>query len=294
MNAAAPPQPSNDATAAADDDADDATDDTAYLASIDDAAPFQVDVGAAQFSVIDIVRKIDRNLIVLAPDYQRGNVWDDDRRSVFVESVLLSIPLPPIYLNQLLDGRYVVIDGKQRLTALHRFAKGLLTLRGLPRWYSLNGKRFADLDPKLQAQFEDSQVACHVLKPSTPIELVYEIFYRINTGGMSLTRQEIRNGILQGPVTELLRRLATAPEREKATGYLNPTRMKDQEIALRCIAFRRRDPVQNYKGDMDAFLTETMRDINHAGQPACDQIEPEFRRTMAECARQTGRGAEAG
>lgn len=264
-------------------------DDASYTASAN-ATPYEVDVGAAQFPISDIVRKIDRKLIVLAPDYQRNDVWTDERRSGFIESILLNIPLPPVYLNQLMDGSYVVIDGKQRLTAVHRFLKGGFALSSLKRWESLNDKRFDQLPAALQARIEDRQIACHVLKPSVPLELVYEIFYRINTGGVQLNRQEIRNGILQGPVTELLRKLAADEAFRSATGGLNPTRMKDQELALRCVAFLWKDPQVDYGGDMDAFLTQTMRDLNKADGATREELAQSFSRTMRWCAKLFGVG----
>ncbi len=264
-------------------------DDASYTVSAT-AAPYEVDVGAAQFSISEVVRKIDRGQIALAPDYQRNDVWSDARRSGFIESILLNIPLPPIYLNQLMDGTYVVIDGKQRLTAIYRFVKGHYVLSSLARWVSLNGARFGELPPALQARIEDRQIACHVLKASVPLELVYEIFHRINTGGVQLNRPEIRNGILQGPATDLLRKLAAVRAFSEATGGMNPVRMKDQELALRCLAFHWKDPQIDYNGDMDVFITNTMRDLNKTDAATRDHLVQVFSRTMRWCATLFGDG----
>lgn len=228
-----------------------------------DISYLEIDVKEDPFQVAAIVQKIDRGQLVLTPDFQRNEVWDRKRRSEFIESILLNYPLPPLYLNQDRTGRYIVVDGLQRSSTVFRFLKNEFELTGLARLAWLNGLRFSELSPVLQSRIEDRKLLCYVLRPSVPLGVVYDIFARINRGGMPLNRQEIRHGLHQGKSTALLKRLAKVPAFADWIGCrLEPNRMGDEEAALRCIAFMRMDPEKDYRGDMDKFLESAMLKIN--------------------------------
>ena len=187
------------------------------------------------------------------------------RRSEFIESILLNYPLPPLYFNQDKTGRIRFVDGLQRSTAIFRYLKNEYALIDLERLWWLNRKKFAELEPALQARIEDRKLNCYVLKPSVPPGIVHDIFARINRGGMQLNRQEIRHGLHQGKATELLKRVASKPGYHEWIGKrLTPKRMRDEEAALRCLAFARADPDNEYKDDMDKFLESAMVQINSA------------------------------
>ncbi len=230
-----------------------------------------------------VVRKYNKGKLIISPDFQRKFVWTKKQMSQFIESVLLNFPLPPLYINQDIDGNYIVVDGRQRLTALHRFINNEFKLDKLEALTELNGKKFNDLEVVLQSKIEDKKLNLYLIKPSVPLEVVYDIFYRINTKGTSLNRQEIRNCIYLGEATQLLSRLAEKQIFEKAIDNgISPKRMKDQEAILRFLAFSIFDYKKDYKGNMSNFLENTMRFINvQKSNEIIEKLEIEFERVMA-------------
>jgi hypothetical protein len=246
-----------------------------------DIAKLEIDVREDPFQVAAIVQKIDRKRLVLSPDFQRKEVWKQKQRSEFIESILLNYPLPPLYFNQDKSGRYIVVDGLQRSSSIYRFIKNEYPLMGLERLKWLNGQRFQELDPALQARIEDRKLNCYVLKPSVPMGVVQDIFARINRGGMPLNRQEIRHGLYQGKSTELLKRLAGMPAFSQWIGRrLTPQRMRNEEAALRCIAFSLADPEKDYKDNMDKFLESAMLQLNDAADSMIETIARTFQRVF--------------
>lgn len=151
-----------------------------------------------------VVRKWDRGLIKM-PDFQRKYIWKAEQQCLFIESILLNFPLPPLYINKDKEGNYIVVDGRQRITTLRRFLKDEFKLEGLKAIPSVNGKRFSDLvalNSEYQTKIEDKKLLVYIIQPSVPLEMVYDIFNRINTGGTQLERQEIRNCIYIGKATD--------------------------------------------------------------------------------------------
>lgn len=247
-----------------------------------DVRDYEVDVLEERFSISDLVAKLDAGRIQVPP-FQRYEVWDLKRRSQFIESILLLYPLPPFFMNRDRRSRHLIIDGLQRMSSIYRFRKDEFALVGLERLTWLNGSAFSELPEELQARIEDRQMICWVLKPNVPQTVVYDIFYRINTGGVPLSRQEIRNALNQGPGTELLRRLADWPPFRDWLGHrLNPIRMGDEEAILRCISFSLIDPATEYKGDMDPFLTGILQRLNRETPEQLVHIEATFKRIVTE------------
>lgn len=226
-----------------------------------------VDISEDKFSVFDYLRKIRRNQIVMNPDFQRNLVWKPVQKSQFIESTILGIPIPPFYLKKENDTKLIIVDGLQRTSALMEFLNGDFKLKGLEALADLNGKDFNDLraDSRysgLAARIEDKQLLFYTLLPTVPMSIVYDIFNRINTGGTKLNRQEIRNCIFIGNATMLLKDLSEDEIFKRAVdnGIL-PTRMKDREAILRCIAFNIL-PIKEYGHSMDGFLEKAMRKLN--------------------------------
>jgi Protein of unknown function DUF262 len=229
-----------------------------------------------------VIRKWDKNLIKIDPEFQRNFVWKPDKMSQFIESVILNFPIPPLFLNQNIKGEFIVVDGRQRLTTLRRFLKNEFKLEGLNVLKFLNGKSFDDLavlDNGLQAKIEDKKMLVFLIKPSVSLKVVYDIFYRINTGGTQLERQEIRQSLFQGKSTELLRRLSEAPYfKEAISNGIKPDRMKDREAVLRCLAFKIL-PIDSYT-TMSNFVEKAMVKINKMDDNQISEYESEFERAM--------------
>lgn len=244
--------------------------------------PDEVDIREEPYTVFQWLRKLQRGDLIIDPEFQRNLVWKPKQKSQFIESVLLNIPLPPLYVNQNREGKYIIVDGLQRTSTLNEFVTtngfALAELRVLA---SLNGQRFEQLNSSYQTKIEDKKFMVYVIKPSVPLAMVYDIFHRINTGGTQLTRQEIRNCFYIGKATRLLKHLAAQPYFRSAIGDgISPRRMKDREAVLRYLAFRFSDFQSDYKGDMDEFLGEAMIRINKMDDDEIELLERDFERVM--------------
>ncbi len=243
--------------------------------------PGEVDIRENPHTVFDWMRKLNRKQLIIDPEFQRNLVWKHEQKSKFIESVLLNIPIPPLYVNQDKTGKYIIVDGLQRTSTLSEFINNRFKLTGLEVLTDLNDRTFSDLGPTLQTKFEDKKLWIYVIKPSVPLPMVYDIFHRINTGGTQLTRQEVRNCFYIGPATRLLKELSEQEQfRQAIDGGISPKRMKDREAVLRYLAFRIFGYKTNYKNDMDAFLGEAMKKINHMEDKKIDNLRRDFERVM--------------
>lgn len=166
-------------------------------------------VQASDLSLASITEMVFAQAIDLNPHYQRRERWGPEKQSLLIESFLLNVPVPPLYLAEEDYGHYSVIDGKQRITAVHDFVSGHLRLKGLDRFPEINGASFADLPSELQNTLRVRPFlrVVTLLRQSDPT-LKYEVFLRLNTGGDRLLPQEVRNVAYSGPFNDLLIRLA--------------------------------------------------------------------------------------
>lgn len=243
--------------------------------SLDDPVNIKED----KYSIYEYLRQLKKGSIILTPDFQRHEVWKQKQKSCFIESVLMGLPLPPIYLKKDSDTRYIVVDGLQRTSTLRDFMDGNLRLTGLePEGKNvLEGATIETLDDikvGLRARLEDRRMLMYVMEPSVSMTMVYDVFNRINTGGTQLSRQEIRNCILQGKGTVLLKNIAENITYKRAIGYgIKDTRMKDREAVLRCLAFVVLNYEFDYDGSMDKFLEKAMVKINKMLQKDVDLLE---------------------
>ncbi|PRX34398.1 uncharacterized protein DUF262 [Paraburkholderia sp. BL18I3N2] len=231
-------------------------------------------VTSINLSVFQTLRKIDKGEIVLRPSFQRAFVWDNVRQSRLIESLLIRIPLPAFYIDATDDERWEVVDGLQRLSTLHRFWKDELPLRGLQFLTELTGKTFTQLPNRYRILIEDNtQLLLYQLQSGTPAQAKFTIFSRLNTGGMSLTPQEIRHALYQGPATDLLDSIASSESfREATTGSVPTRRLEDRETVLRAVAFI--DGCGDYRfADFDGFLSDTMERINKMSITEISSIE---------------------
>ncbi|WP_426278592.1 GmrSD restriction endonuclease domain-containing protein [Chryseobacterium sp. S-02] len=240
----------------------------------------ELDIKESHMQVVTLLRRHSQDKIVIPP-FQRNQVWKQQQKSKFIESLILNIPIPPFYISQDLDGKMIVVDGLQRSSAIFDFLKGAYHLAGLEALPDLNGKYYNDLDADLQTRIEDRELLLYILKPSVPMSIVYDIFNRINSNGTPLTRQEIRNCIYIGQATMLLAELSESIEFRRAIGNGIPSlRMKDREAILRFFAFTNANSVGEYKGDLDDFLGKAMRRINRMSVEEIDNLKTRFFRVM--------------
>ncbi|MBD2774811.1 DUF262 domain-containing protein [Iningainema tapete] len=249
-----------------------------------DPTKADIDIREDPQTVFELMRKYDNGKLIIDPDFQRNLVWSLEQKSKFIESVILNFPLPPWYVNQTVEGKYIIVDGLQRTSTLHEFVNDKFELKGLEALTKLIGYNFSELKllpGDYQTKIEDKKLNIYIIKPSVPIKVVYDIFSRINTGGTKLERQEVRNCIFSGKSTELLKELSEKEFFKKAIDNgISPKRMKDREVILRYLAFKIFDYENNYQGDLSDFVENAMKKINLMPKEKIEVIKKDFERVM--------------
>ncbi|HEV3317245.1 MAG TPA: DUF262 domain-containing protein [Candidatus Angelobacter sp.] len=245
--------------------------------------PTLIRVSAKTITIDLLVARLRRNEINLAPDFQRkAGIWDNGAQSRLIESLLIRIPLPAFYMDASNDDNWIVVDGLQRLTTLKRFIVDKeFELCDLEFLKPLSGKRYDALPRNFQRRIEETQVTLYLIEPGTPSQVKFNIFKRINTGGLPLSPQEIRHALNQGNATQLLKRLADSLEFKQATaGSIRDERMADREFVLRFLSFVM-VPYTSYRSkDFDSFLNDRMAEINKMDEPELKRFERLFATTM--------------
>lgn len=253
---------------------------------------------ASDFSLATIAAMVDNKSIDPSPEYQRRQRWSPAKQSALIESFLLNVPVPPVYLAEEQFGVYSVIDGKQRITAIHDFMSGRLTLRSLAELPDLNNHTIDMLPDAMSNALRVRPYirAVTLLKQSDP-GLKYEVFIRLNRGGESLTPQEVRNVAFRGPLNDLILELASHPFLRHQFNITDTSeryrQMQDAEFVLRFLALS--DAWPDFRGDlsgtMDEFMARTGAkggDLNQYRERfedslyACQQIWGEYAFRRAE------------
>lgn len=217
---------------------------------------------SADAEIFSLHERYKRGKLDVQPDFQRGFVWDAKRASRLIESALLGIPLPIIYLSEEPDNREYVIDGQQRLTSFFSFIDGKLPdnsnfdLRGLKVLSELNGKAYGELNDELQDTIRYFKIRTITFKRESDPNLKFEIFERLNTGSVPLNDQELRNCIYRGPYNDLVHELSREPDFVFILDLAQPDkRRRDVELVLRFFAFFNATYLK-YKPPMKAFLNK--------------------------------------
>lgn len=220
-----------------------------------------------------LIGMIDDGEIVLAPHFQRRLRWNRSQQSRLIESVIMNVPIPPVFLAEDKPGQYVVLDGRQRLTALYEYLSNNFKLSTLNVWNELNGKKFVQLqkigDPPVATSITRRFIpAVLILHESVP-EVKYEVFDRLNTGGVTAEPMEVRNAIYHGRFNALLHEVAehdafctlwgipTQEQQRKRNAAFR--KMADLELSLRFFAFQR---YKNFSGSVKSFLNDYMAQRN--------------------------------
>jgi len=246
--------------------------------------PDDIDVVTRTMTVDLLLSRTASAMIDLQPDFQRRwGVWDNKRQSRLIESLLLRIPLPVLYAAEDDDERWEIVDGIQRLSTIARFIKPeiiggtQLILSGLEYLHDYEGKDFNGLSSRLQMRLRESELVIHLIRKGTPPEVKFNIFARINTGGMTLSPQELRHAITPGKARLILEKWASCPEFLKATDWsIRSTRMDDRELVLRFVAFYLIGLGSYRQPDMDGFLINAMKVINATDRETLDRVFDRF------------------
>ncbi|BDI20263.1 hypothetical protein ANSO36C_60650 [Nostoc cf. commune SO-36] len=249
-----------------------------------DPTTADIDIREDPQTVFELMRKYNNNKLIIDPDFQRNLVWTPQKKSKFIESVILNFPLPPLYVNQTVEGKYIIVDGLQRTSTLHEFVNDGFNLTGLEALTDLNGYNFSELKElpgDYQTRIEDKKLYIYIIRPSVPAKVVYDIFNRINTGGTNLERQEVRNCIFSGKSTRLLKELSEKDYFKRAIDYgISPRRMKDREVILRYLAFKIFDYETEYPGELSDFVEKAMKEINLMKDDKIELLKNDFLRVM--------------
>ena len=233
------------------------------------------------------------------PFYQRRKRWNNKQKSRLIESFIMNIPVPPLFVYEKDFNQYEVMDGQQRISALREFYNGEFKLTGLDIWPELNGRTYSKLPAQVRQGLDRRSISyIIVLKESSEDEdsavfLQQTVFERLNTGGVKLERQEIRNCLFQGKFNELLLELSANPLLREAWGIPlidaensdDPTlsqnttylKMKDVELVLRFFALRH---AEHYARGMQGFLDLYMSRAQHFNDEDLEVLRALFTETI--------------
>lgn len=240
-----------------------------------------------------LLSRLENDEIDLAPDFQRqAGIWNERNQSRLIESLMLRIPIPAFYFDGTNDEKWLVVDGLQRLTAIRRFVIDQdLKLNDLEYLTEHEGKTFAELPRPLRRAIREADIVWYLIMPGTPDNVKFDVFRRINTGGLPLSPQEIRHALNGKPVTDVIRTLAESKEFKRATAYgISDKRMDDRECVTRFLVFSVFPPDTYDRDDFDAFLNAGMHYLNT--QPALlEDLQRRFLRAMQAAERLFGNDA---
>lgn len=232
--------------------------------------PKSIKITVETITVYNIAQRLKSNRIDLYPEFQRkANLWDDVRKSRLIESILLRFPLPAFYFDIENEDFWLVVDGLQRLSTLKHFIVETgdpLKLTGLEILKDLNTKSFKQLDITLRQRILETNITTFQIQAGTPKELKYNVFNRINTGGLPLSPMEIRHALNQkGIATKFFKQLSGTND-----SFFNafirenkiPTpRMEDRELLLRYVAFSLQK-YEDYTPSLGKFLDTAMQNLD--------------------------------
>ena len=237
----------------------------------DDAVPLELGVGerriatqSLDLAIEGLVARISRGGLILQPEFQRDYVWSPTKASDLVESVLMRIPLPVIYLAETSEGDWEVVDGQQRLTSLYSFIVGTFPdgtkfkLGKLRVRNDIKGLTFKDLSKADQNAILNYTLRVVILRNESHPDLKFEVFERLNCGSVQLKDAELRNCMYRGSYNDMLNELAENPFLLKIRHADIPhKRMDDRQLILRFFAMKRNTHL-NFKGGMKQFMNREM------------------------------------
>lgn len=261
--------------------------------------------GAVKLSLVNQVFNSEN--YELQPKYQRRITWDSKKRSKLIESFIMNIPVPPVFIYETDFNRYQVMDGLQRITAIIDFYRDSYELEELMQWPELNGKKYSQLPRKVKEGIDRRQLSVITLLKESSKTLIQEeemkkmVFERLNTGGVTLEDQEIRNALYNGPFNELCILLSsnnifrklwliTPDDMEELDEKLDDyddalkyaknklyKRMYDVELVLRYFAMRH---IDEYSGKLSEFMDLCLRQGNRYTNEQLNILKTIFVKTI--------------
>lgn len=247
--------------------------------------PNSIDVDMATVNLGLLIDQLVNEEIDLQPDFQRASdIWTPTAKSRLIESILLGLPLPSFYFSEdIYSQKLSVIDGLQRLCAIKDFViDKKLKLYNLQFLHTFEGKGYDDLERPEIRRIKALKISVNTLRKTTPNEVKYIIFQRVNTAGVPLTSQEMRHALNQGPAARFIKQLAELESFVQATNHSVPSkRMQDRDFANRFVAFYL--GYDEYNGELDNFLNVKMGNLNRMTENQRNDILVAFDKSMQCC-----------
>lgn len=247
--------------------------------------PNSIDVDMATVNLGLLIDQLVNEEIDLQPDFQRASdIWDVTKKSRLIESILLGLPLPSFYFSEdSYSQKLSVIDGLQRLCAIKDFViDKKLKLQNLQFLHTFDGKGYDDLERPEIRRIKALKISVNTLRKTTPNDVKYIIFQRVNTAGVPLTPQEMRHALNQGHAARFIKQLAELDSFVQATDHSVPSkRMQDRDFANRFVAFYL--GYAEYAGELDNFLNVKMGDLNRMSEGQLNEILSAFDKSMRCC-----------
>ena len=260
----------------------------------------------ARYPINSIADIVDNPSYEISPEYQRRHRWDNERKSRLIESLIMNVPIPPIFLYEFDYSKYEVMDGLQRLTAIHEFYRNIFSLTGLKEWPELNNRKYDELPAKVREGIDRRYLSSVILLKETAhseedaLRLKQLVFERINSGGVQLSSQESRNALFDGPMNQLCIRLSKNPALCRLWGIPVATKeeldggppsegrvtnedfriMTDVELVLRFFAYRQKHRLHGSGEPLGSYFDRYLRRGNGFPQTTLDGIGDLFTRTI--------------
>lgn len=240
------------------------------------------------YSVSYIVHLINEKKIYLEPDFQRNSgVWDSKTKSLLIESILLNVPIPPIYVSEESDGTWNIIDGLQRLSTFKDFLNDKFKLTHLEAYPQFNKSSYSTLADKAKSLLDNGALRIVLITKESDPEMQYDVFMRLNRGAVHLNEQELRNCLFRGELISLVKKLCNNKELQEILRLKAPhKRMVDAELLLRYLAISKnfdedKAEVVSYKGVMKTFINSYCKQFQHLEQNEIQKIENKIQETLS-------------
>jgi hypothetical protein len=266
--------------------------------------PNEIKVSTQPLTLGDLIERLEYKEIKLNSEFQRlPDLWNNTKKSRLIESVLLRLPIPTFYFDGSNDNKWEVIDGLQRISTLRSFViNKTLKLENLQFLKEYSGYTYDRLPRELQRRIKTFPITVYILEKGTPDEVKYNIFSRLNQGGLELTPQELRNALHQGAPAILVADLVRGKDEnyisddeketivkkatEEGTLFVKVTedripvkRMEDRDFATRFVAFYLTD-YNNYIPDMDTFMSKGMKKIYDLTNGQIIQLKSDYKKAL--------------
>ena len=240
--------------------------------------------------VKDIVTSIKEEEYILDPDFQRNFVWNNDKCSKLIESILINVPIPNIYASDDAQGKWIIVDGVQRMTALNRFYNNKFKLKHLEILTEINDKCYNELDEKFKNVLDKGNISIILLEEDTSPNIKFDIFMRLNTGGEELKPQELRNCLYRGKLNDAIKNdMANDDNFRKILpkGNIKEAykRMEDIELVLRFLALDndfsyKKFSFNTYNGNLKLFLNNYMSKFKNVDEHYINEQSIKFKSSI--------------